>query len=63
MNPEQDTILVNRDVDKFISGYAHLYSYDFNMMKILLKKCSLSNVYEKILKKKIWIKNLIRVYI
>ena len=37
MNPEQDTILVNRDVDKFISGYAHLYSYDFNMMKILLK--------------------------
>jgi hypothetical protein len=47
VSPGQDTILVNRDVDKFISGYAHLYSYDFNMMKILLKKCGFNCVQEK----------------
>jgi len=51
MNSGQNTILVNRDVDKFISGYAHLYTYDINMMKILLKKCGFSNVYEKNIEK------------
>ena len=38
VSPGQDTILLDRNLKKFISGYAHLYSYDFNMMKILLKK-------------------------
>ena len=29
----QDTILIDRNLKKFIAGYAHLYAYDFDMMK------------------------------
>jgi len=47
VSPGQDTILMNRDVNQFISGYAHLYSYDFRMMKILLNKCGFNSVQEK----------------
>lgn len=39
VSPGQDTALLNRSLNKFISGYAHLYSYDYNMLSILLKKC------------------------
>lgn len=38
VSPGQDTVLLNRNLDKFISGYAHLYSYDYNMLSIILKK-------------------------
>ena len=38
VSPGQDTALLNRNLDKFISGYAHLYSYDYNMLSIILKK-------------------------
>ena len=38
VSPGQDTILLDRNLNKFIAGYAHLYAYDFNMMKILFKK-------------------------
>tara|TARA_B110000003_G_C16595460_1_gene513471 strand:+ start:725 stop:1591 length:867 start_codon:yes stop_codon:yes gene_type:complete len=38
VSPGQDTVLLNRDLNTFISGYAHLYSYDYNMLSILLKK-------------------------
>lgn len=34
----QDTALINRDLNEFISGYAHLYSYDYKMLSIILKK-------------------------
>ena len=34
----QDTVLLNRDLDKFISGYAHLYSYDYDMLFTILSK-------------------------
>ena len=47
VSPGQDTMLINRDVNQFIAGYAHLYSYDFRMMKILLSKCGFSNIKEK----------------
>lgn len=36
VSPGQDTILLNRNATEFIAGYAHLYSYDFEMMKIIL---------------------------
>jgi SAM-dependent methyltransferase len=38
VSPGQDTALLNRNLDKFIAGYAHLYSYDYKMMSIILKK-------------------------
>ena len=47
VSPGQDTILVDRDLNKFIAGYAHLYSYDFEMMKILLKKCGFGTIKQK----------------
>ncbi len=47
VSPGQDTMLINRNVNQFIAGYAHLYSYDFKMMKILLSKCGFSNIKEK----------------
>ncbi len=47
VSPGQDTILLDRDLNKFIAGYAHLYAYDFNMMKIILKKCGFNNITKK----------------
>ena len=46
VSPGQDTVLLNRNLNKFISGYAHLYSYDFEMMKILLSKTGFKNIKE-----------------
>ena len=47
VSPGQDTILLDRNLEKFISGYAHLYAYDFDMMKILLKKCGFTDIKKK----------------
>ena len=37
VTPGQDTVLIDRELKKFIAGYAHLYSYDFKMLSVLLK--------------------------
>ena len=47
VSPGQDTALFNRNLDEFIAGYAHLYCYDFEMLKILFKKNGFEEVYEK----------------
>ena len=47
VSPGQDTILLDRNLNKFIAGYAHLYAYDFDMMKILLGKCGFKNISMK----------------
>ena len=46
VSPGQDTALFNRSLDQFIAGYAHLYSYDFNMLKILLERTGFYQVKE-----------------
>ena len=46
VSPGQDTALFNRNLDQFIAGYAHLYSYDFNMLKILLERTGFHQVKE-----------------
>lgn len=46
VSPGQDTILLNRAMSEFIGGYAHLYSYDFEMLKILLSGCGFGNIRE-----------------
>ena len=38
VSPGQDTVLLDRNLKQFISGYAHLYIYDYQMMKLLLEK-------------------------
>ena len=43
VSPGQDTVLLNRNLTGFIAGYAHLYAYDFDMMKKLLQ---LTGFYE-----------------
>ena len=50
VSPGQDTILIDRNLKKFIAGYAHLYAYDFDMMKTLLKKCGFKSITKKILR-------------
>jgi len=44
VSPGQDTVLFNRNVDEFIAGYAHLYSYDFEMMKSILENFGFGNI-------------------
>ena len=42
VSPGQDTALLDRDLKTFIAGYAHIYSYDYEMMKILFTKLGFS---------------------
>ena len=44
VSPGQDTILLDRDLSEFIGGYAHLYAYDFEMLKILLSNCGFGDI-------------------
>ena len=47
VSPGQDTILVDRNVSEFIAGYAHLYSYDFNMLRIMLDRLGFTDIFKK----------------
>ena len=38
VSPGQDTALLDRNLKEFIAGYAHLYSYDYDMLAIMLDK-------------------------
>lgn len=42
ISPGQDTALFDRSLNKFIAGYAHLYSYDYDMLKIMMTKLGYS---------------------
>jgi len=44
VSPGQDTILLDRNISEFIGGYAHIYSYDFEMLKIMLKRLGFLNI-------------------
>ena len=43
----QDTALFNNELTEFIGGYAHIYLYDFEMLKILLEKYGFYNIQQK----------------
>lgn len=43
VSPGQDTVLLDRNLHQFISGYAHLYSYDYTMLAIILEKLGYSS--------------------
>ena len=38
VSPGQDTVLIDRNLKTFISGYAHLYIYDYEMMSTICEK-------------------------
>jgi hypothetical protein len=38
ISPGQDTALFNKSLTEFIGGYAHVYLYDFEMLKTLFEK-------------------------
>ena len=44
VSPGQDTALFDRQLNEFISGYAHIYLYDFTMLKIILEHCGFGQV-------------------
>jgi hypothetical protein len=44
VSPGQDTALFNRNLDEFIAGYAHLYCYDFLMLKTLLERTGFNEI-------------------
>jgi len=46
VSPGQDTALFNRDLTEFISGYAHIYLYDFEMLEILLERCGFYSIWQ-----------------
>ena len=47
VSPGQDTALLNRGLDQFIAGYAHVYGYDFEMLRILLERTGFGEVHKK----------------
>jgi len=42
VSPGQDTALLDRNLQQFIAGYAHLYSYDYSMLAIMFEKLGYS---------------------
>jgi len=45
-SPGSQTLAVSREMDEIIGGYAHLYSYDFDMLRIILEKWGFSEVID-----------------
>ncbi len=43
VSPGQDTALLDRNLQTFIAGYAHLYSYDYSMLDIMLRRLGYSS--------------------
>lgn len=46
ISPGHQTIAFSREMDEIFGGYAHLYAYDFTMMKQLLEKWGFGEVKE-----------------
>ena len=46
ISPGQQTIAISRELDEIFGGYAHLYSFDFEMLKTLLEKWGFGFVEE-----------------
>ncbi|WP_348657794.1 methyltransferase domain-containing protein [uncultured Thalassospira sp.] len=46
ISPGQQTLAVSREMDEIFGGYAHLYAFDFDMMRILLEKWGFGEIVE-----------------
>jgi SAM-dependent methyltransferase len=47
LSPGQDTVLLDRNLSKFITGQAHQIIYDFEMLNILLKNSGFDFIKQK----------------
>jgi len=43
VSPGQDTTFLDRNLQTFIAGYAHLYSYDYLMLDVMLRQLGYSS--------------------
>lgn len=48
VSPGQDTVLFNNQLNEFIGGLAHVYLYDFEMLKTLLERYGYNDIKQKI---------------
>jgi hypothetical protein len=46
ISPGAQTLAISREMDEILGGYAHLYHFDFEMMRILLEKWGYEDVRE-----------------
>lgn len=46
ISPGGQTLAVTREMDEIIGGYAHLYAYDFEMLRAVLEKWGFGNIRE-----------------
>lgn len=46
ISPGGQTLAITREMDELLGGYAHLYHFDFEMMRILLEKWGFAEVRE-----------------
>ena len=46
ISPGSQTLAISREMDEILGGYAHLYSFDFDMLRTLLEKWGFSEVRE-----------------
>ena len=46
ISPGGQTLALTREMDEILGGYAHLYHFDFEMLKILLEKWGFDSVKE-----------------
>lgn len=47
ISPGQDSALFSSDLTEFVGGYAHVYLYDYEMLKILLERYGFHEVRER----------------
>lgn len=47
VSPGQDSALFSSDLTEFVGGYAHVYLYDFEMLKILLERYGFCEIKER----------------
>lgn len=46
ISPGGQTIAISREMDEILGGYAHLYSYDFEMLSTVLEKWGFDDIVE-----------------
>lgn len=46
ISPGKNTIAISREMDEIFGGYAHIYHFDYEMLRIILKKWGFKKIYQ-----------------
>ena len=46
ISPGKNTLAMSREMDEIFGGYAHIYHFDYSMLKIILSKWGFSKIYK-----------------